>query len=81
MTSTHTHTKFIDPVCGMDVDPGTAAASTCYKGTIIFFCAEGCKEKFEKDPEGYTVARRKGFWQRYLDRLGKATGGKAMSCH
>ena len=81
MATAITHKKQIDPVCGMKVDPATAAASTCYNGTKIFFCAEGCKKAFETNPKAYTVAHRKGFWQRYLDRLGKATGGKAMSCH
>jgi len=75
------HRKHIDPVCGMEVDPATAAASTCHNGTKIFFCAEGCKKTFETNPKAYSVAHRKGFWQRYLDRLNKTTGGKAMSCH
>ena len=78
---TTTNTKQIDPVCGMEVDPATAAATTCYHGKMIFFCAEGCKKAFETNPRAYAVAQRKGFWQRYLDRLGKSTGGKAMSCH
>ena len=74
-------TKQIDPVCGMEVDPTTAAATTCYKGSMIYFCAQGCKQAFEADPEAYSHTHRKGFWKRYLERLGKATGGKAMSCH
>lgn len=79
--TTATNTKQIDPVCGMEVDPAAAAATTCYDGKKIFFCAEGCKKAFETNPRAYTTAQRKGFWQRYLDRLGKSTGGKAMSCH
>ena len=42
-----------DPVCGMDVDAGTAAATLKYQGKAYFFCAESCKEKFELDPEKY----------------------------
>ncbi len=83
----HTHntqqTKSIDPVCGMQVDPEKAAAELCYNGQKIFFCAEGCKQAFEDHPDHYLkkIGKRKGIWQRYLDRLNKATGGQSMSCH
>ncbi len=43
----------IDPVCGMQVDEKTAAATYEYKGTVYYFCAPGCKAAFEKDPEKY----------------------------
>jgi len=42
-----------DPVCGMDVDPKTAAGSTTYKGTTYFFCSTGCLKKFKEEPEKY----------------------------
>jgi YHS domain-containing protein len=42
-----------DPVCEMDVDEKTAAATSDYKGTTYFFCAVGCQRTFEKDPEKY----------------------------
>ncbi len=42
-----------DLVCGMDVDEETAAAKTEYHGKTYFFCAQSCKEKFEKAPEKY----------------------------
>ncbi len=42
-----------DPVCGMMVEPATAAASHEYEGTTYYFCAVGCKVAFEKDPERY----------------------------
>ncbi len=42
-----------DPVCGMRVDPKTAAASTVYAGETYYFCSQGCKAGFEKDPEKY----------------------------
>ncbi|MFN2107216.1 MAG: YHS domain-containing protein [Candidatus Promineifilaceae bacterium] len=73
--------QFIDPVCGMSVDPNTAAAKICYNGVEIYFCAEGCKKTFESNPGKFKVKNHKGFWQRYLDRLNKATGGQAQSCH
>jgi Cu+-exporting ATPase len=42
-----------DPVCGMDVDPKKAAAMSSYKGQTIYFCAIGCKQAFDADPEKY----------------------------
>ena len=42
-----------DPVCGMDVDEQTAAATAEYQGTTYYFCAPGCKKAFEKEPEKY----------------------------
>lgn len=46
-------TTYVDPVCGMDVTPETAAATSEYKGTTYYFCAPGCKKSFDKDPEKY----------------------------
>ncbi|MFN8533605.1 MAG: YHS domain-containing protein [Dehalococcoidia bacterium] len=42
-----------DPVCGMDVDPKTAAASYEYQGKTYYFCAPGCKKAFQANPEQY----------------------------
>jgi len=44
----------VDPVCHMTVDEDKAAATTEYKGRTYYFCAIGCKEAFEKEPERYT---------------------------
>jgi len=49
-----------DVVCGMMVDPATAAAKTEYKGQTYYFCAPGCKVAFEKEPEKYLQAQRGG---------------------
>jgi YHS domain-containing protein len=65
----------------MQVDPLTAAGSTCYNGIQIYFCAEECQKAFEAQPQKYTQSRRKGFWRRYLERLDKATGGRPPACH
>lgn len=46
-------TTYIDPVCGMDVTPETAAATSEYNGKTYYFCAPGCKRSFDKDPEKY----------------------------
>ncbi len=42
-----------DPVCGMDVDPKTAAGKSEYKGKTYYFCAVGCKKAFDNNPEKY----------------------------
>jgi len=42
-----------DPVCGMEVNKGSASAAVEYMGKQYFFCAQSCKEKFQKSPEDY----------------------------
>ena len=42
-----------DPVCGMTVDPHQAKHRADYHGHTYYFCAAGCKAKFEADPERY----------------------------
>ena len=43
----------IDPVCGMTVQPATAAASYEYQGKTYHFCATSCLAKFRIDPIHY----------------------------
>lgn len=50
MTMTNT-TAVKDLVCGMDVDPATAAARSEYQGETYYFCGAKCKEKFDLNPE------------------------------
>jgi len=45
-----------DPVCGMDVDPKTAAGKSEYQGQTYYFCSSGCKKSFDKEPEKYVKA-------------------------
>jgi len=42
-----------DPVCGMEVDPATAAGSTVHEGTAHYFCSQGCLRAFQADPSAY----------------------------
>ncbi|MDX6445310.1 MAG: P-type Cu+ transporter [Blastocatellia bacterium] len=49
----HTDNVAIDPVCGMTVDPKTAAGSFEYEGTQYFFCSHQCLEAFRKDPQRF----------------------------
>ena len=45
-----------DLVCGMEVDPKTAAAKSTYQGKTYYFCSVGCKKDFDKEPEKYIKA-------------------------
>jgi len=45
-----------DPVCHMEVEPAKAAAQSTYKGQTYYFCAVGCKARFDRDPEKYLAA-------------------------
>jgi Cu+-exporting ATPase len=44
---------YTDPVCGMSVDPASAAAEYEYNGTKYYFCAVRCKERFAANPESF----------------------------
>ncbi|MDE3090673.1 MAG: YHS domain-containing protein [Chloroflexota bacterium] len=46
-----------DVVCGMTVDPKTAAGKSEHKGQTYYFCSKGCKAAFDKDPEKYASAQ------------------------
>lgn len=45
-----------DPICGMMVDMKKAAGTSQYKGKTYYFCAVGCKKKFDADPARYVKA-------------------------
>jgi Cu+-exporting ATPase len=42
-----------DPVCGMSVDPQTAAHHADHEGHPYYFCSAGCRTKFIADPGKY----------------------------
>jgi DNA-binding MarR family transcriptional regulator/YHS domain-containing protein len=42
-----------DPVCGMELLPPQAAATSLWAGQTYYFCARTCKERFDKAPEQY----------------------------
>jgi Cu+-exporting ATPase len=46
-------TAVIDPVCGMTVEPATAAGQHTHAGTTYYFCNPGCLAKFKADPARY----------------------------
>src|SRR5262245_28848346 len=43
----------IDPVCGMTVNPDTAAGKSERGGNTYYFCSKGCKTRFDANPERY----------------------------
>jgi Cu+-exporting ATPase len=47
------HGKVRDPVCGMEIDPATAAGHVDHEGKTYYFCSKGCQKAFEADPTGY----------------------------
>jgi Cu+-exporting ATPase len=57
MTEKHSQTneKFIDPICGMTVNPETAAGSFNHEGTTYYFCSKGCLQKFINQTSGETA--------------------------
>src|SRR5215471_12728153 len=42
-----------DPVCRMEVEAGSAAATREYKGQTFYFCSAGCAKNFDADPARY----------------------------
>ncbi len=42
-----------DPVCGMEIDPETAAGKSEHQGVTYYFCSEGCKQSFDANPQQY----------------------------
>jgi len=75
---------FIDPVCLMQVAPSNKNLMFTHQMRTYYFCAEACHKAFKTNPDKYLEpkpSKRKGWWGRYLERLNKATGGKAPQCH
>ncbi len=53
MANSKTKQKAIDPVCGMTVNPESAAGSFAYEGQTYYFCNPGCLHKFREDPKRF----------------------------
>lgn len=48
--ATETAALAIDPICGMSVDPATAAAHRSADGHDYSFCSERCASAFDAEP-------------------------------
>ena len=44
--------KHVDPICGMTVNPATAAGSFNHAGKTHYFCSAGCLQKFIAQSQG-----------------------------
>src|SRR5581483_323221 len=44
-----TEVKVRDPICGMMIEPSSAAAKSTVDGEEVFFCSAGCRQRFESD--------------------------------
>jgi P-type Cu+ transporter len=49
-------TRVTDPVCGMKIDPATAAGRSEHAGVTYHFCSGHCKQSFDRDPAKYAGA-------------------------
>lgn len=47
---------YINPVCGVPVDTNNPKHIIVYKDQNVYFCCDGCKIKFEAEPEKYIKA-------------------------
>lgn len=45
--------RSIDPVCGMEVAQGSAAATSTWNGSTYYFCSKSCKTEFDQGPAKY----------------------------
>jgi Cu+-exporting ATPase len=52
-------TTTVDPICGMTVNPETAAAIREADGVTYYFCSAHCTTTFDADPPRYTTASAK----------------------
>src|SRR5215204_2735497 len=43
----------LDPVCGMTVDPSSAAGSFEHEGKTYYFCSTHCLHRFSQNPESF----------------------------
>jgi len=44
-----------DPICGMTVNAISTKYKSKYAGGMYYFCCDGCKQMFEKDPAKYAL--------------------------
>jgi len=69
-----------DPVCGMDVQPAKAAATTTWQGDDYYFCSKHCQEKFIADPKAVLKAREAKTSAAKADANTTAESGSEYTC-
>ena len=45
--------KVTDPVCGMSIDPASAAGTAEHEGTTYHFCSKHCADTFSLNPKKF----------------------------
>ncbi|HEX8119345.1 MAG TPA: heavy metal translocating P-type ATPase, partial [Pyrinomonadaceae bacterium] len=55
MQATAMREDFVDPVCGMTVDPARAAGVSERDGVRYYFCSQGCKQRFDASGSGEPI--------------------------
>ena len=50
--------EFVDPVCGMSVQPDTAAGKYEFEGKTYYFCSAGCLNKFRQNPKTFLEQKK-----------------------
>jgi xanthine dehydrogenase accessory factor len=48
---------YVNPVCGIAIDPAQARHVVAYGGQQFYFCCDGCKQQFEQDPAAYAAVQ------------------------
>jgi P-type Cu+ transporter len=52
MNASTTATTATDPICGMTIDPATAAGTSTRDGETVYFCSRPCKSMFDAAQSG-----------------------------
>jgi xanthine dehydrogenase accessory factor len=45
--------RYLNPVCGMGIDIASAKHVLDYGGERFYFCCDGCKQEFDRQPAKY----------------------------
>lgn len=51
--------RYVNPVCGMQVEIATAKHVVEYQGERVYFCCDCCKAEFEREPARYLAGAAK----------------------
>jgi xanthine dehydrogenase accessory factor len=46
---------YVNPVCGAAVTPAEALHTVAYGGQTFYFCCDGCRQEFDRDPARYAA--------------------------
>src|ERR1051325_9227158 len=72
MRATALKEEFVDPVCGMTVDPARAAGTSERDGETYYFCSPGCKQKFDagaREDEGRVEEAQAGSYRTLMRKF------------